>query len=68
MTNEKIQFSKEKETMLMTLSGRAAQSQWKNPILRDPWAEEAVRHIDYDIGEHYKEVGSWNIRVQPSQR
>jgi O-methyltransferase involved in polyketide biosynthesis len=47
--------------MLMTLSGRAMQSQWKNPILRDPWAEEAMRHIDYDISEHYKGVGSWSM-------
>jgi O-methyltransferase involved in polyketide biosynthesis len=45
----------------MTLSGRAIQSQWKNPILRDPWAEEAMRHIDYDISEHYKGVGSWSM-------
>ena len=61
MTTDKIQFTKEKETMLMTLSGRAIQSQWKNPILRDPWAEEAMRHIDYDISEHYKGVGSWSM-------
>ena len=61
MTTEKIHFTKEKETMLMTLSGRAIQSQWKNPILRDPWAEEAMRHIDYDISEHYKGVGSWSM-------
>lgn len=33
MTTDKIHFTKEKETMLMTLSGRALQSQWKNPIL-----------------------------------
>ncbi len=61
MTTEKIKFTKEKETMLMTLSGRAMQSQWKNPILRDPWAEEAMRHIDYDISKSYKGVGSWSI-------
>jgi O-methyltransferase involved in polyketide biosynthesis len=61
MTTDKIQFTKEKETMLMTLSGRAIQSQWKNPILRDPWAEEAVQHIDYDISKTYKGVGSWNM-------
>ena len=61
MTSDKIQFTKEKETMLMTLSGRAIQSQWKNPILRDPWAEEAMRHIDYDIGKDYKGVGSWSL-------
>ncbi len=53
MTTDKIQLTKEKETMLMTLSGRALQSHWKNPILRDPSAEEAMRHIDNDISKHY---------------
>ena len=61
MTTEKIKFAKEKETMLMTLSGRALQSQWKEPILRDPWAEEAMRHIDYDISQQYKGIGSWSM-------
>ncbi len=61
MTDDKIQFTQEKETMLMTLSGRAMQSQWKDPILRDPWAEEAMRHIDYDISQQYKGVGSWSM-------
>lgn len=61
MTPEKIPFTKEKETMLMTLSGRALQSQWKNPIFHDPWAEEAMRHIDYDISKRYRGVGSWSM-------
>jgi O-methyltransferase involved in polyketide biosynthesis len=61
MTIDKIQFTKEKETMLMTLSGRATQSQWKNPILRDPWAEEAMRHIDYDLSKQLTGVASWSI-------
>jgi len=61
MTTDKIQFTKEKETMLMTLSGRALQSQWKNPILRDPWAEEAMRHIDYDLSKQLTGVASWSI-------
>lgn len=61
MTTDKIEFTKEKETMLMTLSGRAMQSQWKKPILRDPWAEEAMRHIDYDISKSYRGVGSWSM-------
>ncbi|HUI90099.1 MAG TPA: class I SAM-dependent methyltransferase [Anaerolineales bacterium] len=61
MTADKIQFSKEKETMLMTLSGRAIQSQWKNPILSDPWAEEAMWHIDYDLSKQLKGVASWGI-------
>jgi O-methyltransferase involved in polyketide biosynthesis len=61
MTAEKIKFTKEKETMLMTLSGRAIQSQWQNPILRDPWAEEAMRHIDYDLGKQLTGVASWSM-------
>jgi methyltransferase (TIGR00027 family) len=61
MTTDKIQFTKEKETMLMTLSGRAIQSQWQDPILRDPWAEQAMRHIDYDITKQNKGVASWGM-------
>jgi O-methyltransferase involved in polyketide biosynthesis len=61
MTTDKIHFTKEKETMLMTLSGRAMQSQWKKPILRDPWAEEAMRHIDYDLNKQLTGVASWSI-------
>ena len=61
MTTDKIQFTKEKETMLMTLSGRASQSQWKNPILRDPWAEEAMRHIDYDLSKQLTGMASWSM-------
>jgi O-methyltransferase involved in polyketide biosynthesis len=45
MTTEKIPFTKEEETMLMTLSGRATQSQWEHPILRDPWAEDAAYRL-----------------------
>src|SRR5262245_21901887 len=61
VTTDKIQFTKEKETMLMTLSGRALQSQWRNPILRDPWAEEAMRHIDYDMSKSLSGVSSWSM-------
>src|SRR6266511_389746 len=61
MTTDKIQFTKEKETMLITLNGRAVQSAWKNPILRDPWAEEAMRHIDYDVSKTLKGVSSWGM-------
>lgn len=61
MTTDKIPFTKEKETMLMTLSGRAIQSQWQNPILPDPWAEEAMRHIDYDLSKQLTGVAAWSI-------
>lgn len=49
MAGEKISFTKEKETMLITLYSRALESQTQNPVLRDPWAEEAIRRIDYDF-------------------
>jgi O-methyltransferase involved in polyketide biosynthesis len=65
MTTDKIQFTKEKETMLITLNGRAVQSAWKNPILRDPWAEEAMRHIDYDMSKTLKGVPSSPRAPQP---
>jgi len=61
MTTDKIQFTKEKETMLMTLNSRAIQSQWKQPILRDPWAEEAMRHIDYDMSKTLTGISAWGM-------
>ncbi len=61
MTNDKIKFTKEKETMLMTLDSRAIQSQWKDPVLRDPWAEVAMQHIDYDIRKQLTGVASWSM-------
>lgn len=49
MQKEKVRFTKEKETMLVTLYGRAMESQSKDPILRDPVSEEAIQKIDYDF-------------------
>lgn len=49
MQTEKIHFTKEKETMLITLYGKAVESQSKNPILHDSAAEEAIQKIDYDF-------------------
>ena len=61
MTQEKIHFTKEKETMLMTLNSRATQSQWKEPVLRDPWAEETMRHIDYDMSKTLTGISAWGM-------
>lgn len=49
MSPEKVTFTKEKETMLVTLYGRALETDEKDPILRDPAAQEAIRRIDYDF-------------------
>jgi hypothetical protein len=46
---EKVHFTREKETMLISLYARALHSRSENPVLRDPWAEQAVDHVDYDF-------------------
>jgi len=51
MQTEKVEFTAERETMLFTLYGKALQSASPDPVLPDPWAEEAARHIDYDFGK-----------------
>lgn len=59
MTTDKIHFTQEKETNLLMLYAKAVQSQWQNPIMPDPWAEEAIRHIDYDFSkERWNKI--WN--------
>ena len=49
MAIEKVQLSKEKQTLLGTLYGRALESRTAEPVLRDPWAEQAITRIDYDF-------------------
>lgn len=51
MQSEKVRFTKEKETLLFTLYGKALHSRSMNPVLQDKWAEDAVNHIDYDFGK-----------------
>jgi O-methyltransferase involved in polyketide biosynthesis len=51
MRTEKIHFTKEKETMLITLYSRALESRSSDPVLRDQWAEDAISRIDYDFGK-----------------
>jgi len=49
MQKEKVHFTKEKETMLITLYAKAMESQSKDPIIRDAVAEKAIQRIDYDF-------------------
>ena len=49
MDADLVHFTKERETSLITLYGRALDSRSKNPILRDEAAEKAIRQIDYDF-------------------
>ncbi|GAB2649830.1 class I SAM-dependent methyltransferase [Saccharopolyspora gloriosae] len=49
MTREKADFTGARATMLATLYGRALHSRTENPVLHDPYAEEAVARIDHDF-------------------
>lgn len=67
MSTEKVTFTKERETLLATLYGRALDNRLADPILGDTMADDAVRRIDYDfsrIGVGPKEALSIAIRVR----
>ncbi len=49
MDNEKIHLTKEHETYLMTVYGKALDNRDKNPILGDRFADEALQKIDFDF-------------------
>lgn len=49
MAAEKVHLSKEKETLLITLYGKALESRRPDSLLRDRFADEAVGRIDYDF-------------------
>lgn len=46
---ERVHLTEEKETLLITLYARALESKSEKPILRDVYAEELIRRIDYDF-------------------
>jgi O-methyltransferase involved in polyketide biosynthesis len=52
MAGEKVHLSGERETLLMTLYGKALESRLPHSLLGDHFADEAVRKIDYDITRH----------------
>jgi O-methyltransferase involved in polyketide biosynthesis len=49
MTAEKVTLTKEKETLLITLYGKAEESRLPDSLLKDHFAAEAVSRIDYDF-------------------
>src|SRR5919199_224056 len=51
MEAKKIRLTKEKETYLATLYGKALDAAVENPILDDRFAADAVARIDYDFRE-----------------
>ncbi|WP_217577966.1 class I SAM-dependent methyltransferase [Mesorhizobium sp. GbtcB19] len=49
MAGEKVDLTGAKETLLMTLYGKALESRLPNSLLQDRFADEAVKKIDYDF-------------------
>ena len=49
MAGEKVNLSGARETLLMTLYGKALESRLPHSLLGDRFADEAVRKIDYDF-------------------
>jgi len=49
METQKIHLTKEKETYLATIYGKALDAAAENPILGDRYAADAVARIDYDF-------------------
>lgn len=68
MATEKVHLTKEKETSLITLYGRALESRSQDPVLRDEAAEEAVSRIDYDFGRlKMRKVGPLAVAIRAKQ-
>jgi O-methyltransferase involved in polyketide biosynthesis len=51
MKTEPVHLTKEKETLLPALYGKALDSRAEDPILGDRFADEAVRRLDYDFAK-----------------
>lgn len=49
MAGEKIDLSGARETLLMTLYGKAMESRLPHSLLKDRFADEAMKKIDYDF-------------------
>ena len=64
MQSEKVQLTKEKETLLATLYARAQESRSANPILHDEMAEAAVQRIDYNFAHLKADVLSIAMRAK----
>src|SRR5262249_8318130 len=63
MENEKIKITKDKETYLPTVYGKALDSRARNPILGDRFAAEALGKIDFDFDKIHVKGGEISLPV-----
>jgi O-methyltransferase involved in polyketide biosynthesis len=62
---EKVRLTKERETYLPTLYGKALDSRVENPILGDTFADEVVGKIDFDFEKlHLAEGGAVTLPMR----
>jgi O-methyltransferase involved in polyketide biosynthesis len=65
MESEKVRLTKERETYLPTLYGKALDARAENPILGDKFADEVVRRIDFDFEKlHLAQGGSITLPIR----
>ncbi|MDI1480190.1 class I SAM-dependent methyltransferase [Polyangium sp. y55x31] len=50
-TEEKVTLSEEKETLLLTVYGKAEESRMPDSLLRDRFAADAIRRVNYDFSK-----------------
>jgi len=68
MTTEKVHLTKERETYLPTLYGKALDSRVENSILHDTFADEIVRKIDFDFESlHLPSGGAITLPMRAKQ-
>lgn len=51
MNDEKVTLTEEKETLLITVFGKAEESRMPDSLLRDRFAAEAIRRVNYDFSK-----------------
>jgi O-methyltransferase involved in polyketide biosynthesis len=56
---QQAQLGAVQETLFITLAARAAESQRRHPVLRDPRAVELLRSIDYDAAKYGQGAGGF---------
>ena len=65
MATEKVRLTKERETYLSTLYGKALDNRAQNPILGDKFADDVVRRIDFDFEKlHLPQGGSITLPMR----
>ncbi len=64
MEAEKVRITKDKETYLPTVYGKAMDSRSKNPILGDKFADEALGKIDFDFNKIYVKGSEISVAIR----